>query len=412
MRRICVIRHYYYPLDPRVRREVQALAADGNSVDVICLRQAGERHLERQGRIRIWRLPLRHRRGGAGRRIYEYALFTAMAGVLAGVLCLRRRFDLVQANTVPDTLVFAAAVPKLLGVPVLLDLHECMPEFFASTYSADQGHPVVRVMAACEQASIRFADFALTCTEEMRQAFVTRGAPKEKIAVVMNSADESVFRANGRPRRRQVDDELRLLHHGTIEARYGIDTAIRAVAHVRARVPGIRLWVYGDGSQRQDLVQLAADLGVASQVSFSDGFVSLKELVDAIGSCDAGVVAMKRDPFRDLTHCNKMFDLISMKRPVLCSRTRSVMTYFPESCFAYFEPDDPEDLARAIWELHAQPELAERLVERAGEVNEPYRWPHQRKRYMRVVAAMTAPGGIDRAALERISLAPPDYPSR
>lgn len=407
--RICVIRHYYFPLDPRVRREVEALSSAGHSVDVICLRQPGERRRERLGRVTVWRLPMRHRRGSLARWLYEYAAFTIMAGLLAGALCVRRRFDLVQVNTVPDTLVFAAVIPKLLGVPVLLDLHECMPEFLATTFELDQGHPAVRAIAACEQASIRFADFAITCTEDMRDVFVARGAQQEKIAIIMNSADETVFSVNGRSPRRRDDNELRLLQHGSIEPRYGIDTAIRAVASVRGRVPAVRLMIYGAGSQRDELMQLVAELGVEREVSFSDGFVPLDELVEALASCDAGVVAIKRDRFRDLTHCNKMFDLISMRRPVLCSRTRSVMRYFPDSCFSYFESDDHEDLARAIEELANDPERGERMVQRAAEISEPYRWPRQEARYLEIVRALAAHRSSEHEALSRISLAAPDY---
>jgi glycosyltransferase involved in cell wall biosynthesis len=409
-RRVCVIREYYFPLDPRVRREVEALVSAQHSIDVICMRRPGERMYERRGTVSIWRLPMRHKRSGPRRRLYEYAVFAFLAGLMATLLCLRRRFDLVQVHSLPDTLVFAAALPKLLGVPVLLDLHECMPEFLASTFGVGPDHPAVKAVAFGERASIRFADFAMTCTQEMKKAFVGRGSPSEKIAVIMNSADESVFSANGRPVRARRPDELRLVHHGTIEERYGIDTAIRAVAAVRPRIPGIHLTIYGDGSQREELRALVSELGVGGAVSFSDGFVPLEELVDAIAASDGGVVAMKRDPFRDLTHCNKMYDLISMRRPVLCSRTQSVMNYFPESCFAYFEPDDPQDLARAILALHENPALAARLVEHAAEVNEPYRWIHQRERYLRIVEALTDPdrrGGQD--TLRQISLRPPDY---
>jgi hypothetical protein len=44
----------------------------------------------------------------------------------------RRRYRLVQVHSLPDVLVFAAAVPRLLGARLLLDLQECMPEFFAT----------------------------------------------------------------------------------------------------------------------------------------------------------------------------------------------------------------------------------------------------------------------------------------
>jgi glycosyltransferase involved in cell wall biosynthesis len=407
VRRICVIRLAYFPFDPRMSRDVFALAAAGHRVHVICLRDAGQRRIERSGSITVWRLPMRHRRGRLLRWIYEYTGFTLIAGVLAGLLNLRRRLDLVQVHTLPDTLVFAAAVPKLLGVPVLLDLHECMPEFFASTFAVAPTHPVVRLTAAAEQAAIRFADFALTCTAEMREVFVARGAPADKIAIVMNSNDESVFDPSGRPAPDRENGDFSLIHHGSMESRYGIDTVIRAVAALRPEHPGLRLALYGDGSERPALTALVTELGLEHEVSFSDGFVPMEELLDAIAAADAGVVAMRRDPFRDLTHCMKMFDLISMRTPVLCSRTRSVMNYFPPACFAYFEPDDPADLARAVAELIAQPERSHELVAAATSVNEPYRWPRQRERYLRIVASLAggrAPSSD--ATLRELSQAP------
>ena len=45
------------------------------------------------------------------------------------------------------------------------------------------------LIAALEQASIRFADAALTVTEPMRQVFVARGASPDKITVVMDGSD-------------------------------------------------------------------------------------------------------------------------------------------------------------------------------------------------------------------------------
>ena len=48
----------------------------------------------------------------------------------------------------PDALVFAAAVPRLLGARVVLDLHECMPEFFSVKFGVPMEHPVVRLLVA------------------------------------------------------------------------------------------------------------------------------------------------------------------------------------------------------------------------------------------------------------------------
>jgi hypothetical protein len=58
MARICIIRQSYYPLDPRVRQEADALIAAGHTVNIICLRMQGMPSFEQHGRLTIRRLPL------------------------------------------------------------------------------------------------------------------------------------------------------------------------------------------------------------------------------------------------------------------------------------------------------------------------------------------------------------------
>jgi glycosyltransferase involved in cell wall biosynthesis len=392
MTRICVIRQHYVPLDPRVAREVAALAASGHEVDVICLRGQGEPSLQRDGRVTIRRLPLRHMRGGAPvRYLMEYGAFFALAACSVTAMHVRRRYRLVQVNSLPDVLVFAAAVPRLLGARLLLDLQECMPEFFATKFGTSLRHPAVLLIAALEQLSIRFADLVITPTEQMMDAFVARGADARKISVVMDGADEEVFHpVDPRPEQGR-DPRLTLICHGTVEERYGLDTVIRAVAILREEIPELRFAIYGDGSFVDQLRRLVAELGVEDRVSFSGGFVPEEQLVQAIAAADVGVVAMKRDAFRDITLAGKMFDYIAMRKPLVVSRTRSVLQAFGSSCFELFDSDDPEDLARAIRTLHADPERRQQLVRRAAEVAEPYRWAHQREVYRNVVERLLEP---------------------
>ena len=395
--RVAVVRQGYFELDPRVQREVHALLDAGHEVDLIALRQEGRPWLERDGRLAIRRLPLPRQRGGAIAYLADYALFFLTALLLLTVMHARRRYELVQVHTLPDPLVFVALLPKLTGARVILDLHECMPEFFATKFGVGLDHPAVRVVAAFEQAAIRFADFAITCTAQMREAFIGRGAEPRKIGVVHNGAEEAVFDPERHPPRGRDNGRFTLICHGTVEEHYGLDTAIKAVAELAEEIPELRLQVYGKGSQLPELRELASRLDVRDRVEFNGRWLPLEELVDAIAAADAGVVAMKRDAFRDLVHCNKMYDLVAMRRPVITSRTRSVEAYFSEDAFLYFTSDDPEDLARAIRRLYAEPELGDRLVKRAEEEVEPYRWPHQRARYQRYVlsAASGSPADAD-----------------
>ena len=394
MAHMCVIRQSGIPLDARGTREIEALVAAGHDVDVICLRVPGQPLRERDGRLTIYRVPLERKRRGVLRYLFEYAAFFVAAGALVTALHLRRRYAVVQVNSLPDSLVFAAAVPRLLGAGIVLDLYECMPEFFAMKFKLPPRHAFVRLLMLLEQASIRFADAVITSTELMRERFVERGAPREKIAISVNGSDERRFdprRYPGAPRR---PDRFVLICHGSIEEHYGLDTVLHAIALLKGEMPGLRLVVFGDGTQRTPLQALANELSVADRVSFSQGWAPIEALLRAIADADAGVLAIKRNDFRDLTHCSRMFDLIVMRKPVIMSRTRAVEASFGEGCFQLFESGDAHDLARAIRELAADPALAERLVARAALENEPYRWSRQEPRYVAVVEGAARGGRV------------------
>jgi glycosyltransferase involved in cell wall biosynthesis len=390
MARIALIRQGSYSFDPRVRREVDALLDAGHEVDVICLRGPDEPVRQRQGRLRVLRLPMPRKPTGAVSYFVYYGVFMAVAAALVTLLHLVRRYRVVQVNTLPDPLVFAALMPRLLGARVLLDLHECMPEFAATKFGKPMTHPLVRAVAGAEQASIRFSDFAITCTEQMREAFVARGADRSGIGVIHNTADESVWDPIAYPPRPREPGRFRLICHGSIEPRYGLDTAIRAVALLQDEIPELELKIFGEGSELERLRALARELGVAERVWFSGRMVPMPELLAAVAEADAGIVAMTRDEFRDLTHCNKMYDLIAMRRPVLSSWTRSVAEYFSEDALLFFESENEHDLARRIRDLHDDPELGNRAAARAAEEIEPYRWPVQRALYQGFIADLAA----------------------
>ena len=382
--RICLVRQLY-DTDPLLRRAADALEEDGFEVDVLCMRRDGESPYERKGAITIRRLPVRHERGGIVRYLYEYGAFLVLAGLYLTMLHIRRPYDVVQVNTPPDSLVFAAVVPRLTGTPVVLHLAEPMPEFFASKFKTSVSHPGVRLFGLIERLSIAFATQSITCTEQMREVFVRRGSDPKAIELVLNASDEAVFDADRFSEPPRTDGKFVLICHGTMEERYGLDTLIEAVALLRDEIPAIRVQLFGGGTFRPTLERLAHDRGIADLVSFSKGWVPIDDLVRAIAAADVGVVAMKRDVFRDIVHCCKMFDFITMRKPALVSRTSAVQAYFGEDCFEMFDSEDPVDLARAIRLLYRDPERGRRLVARATSQNERYRWPRQRGHYLRIV---------------------------
>ena len=138
MSRLAMVVHAVYPGDPRIRRQSDALREAGHEVDLFCLRMPGEAPEEADGPLRIVRLPVNRAFTGFAGHMAEYLAFAGLAALRLTREHRRRRYRLIQVATVPDFLAFAAFPIRLNGVPLLLDLHEDMPEFFRDRFCASR----------------------------------------------------------------------------------------------------------------------------------------------------------------------------------------------------------------------------------------------------------------------------------
>ena len=107
MARVCMVVYSTYPADPRVRREAEALAEEGASVDVVCLGGGGERFVEEVRGVRAVRLPVARSRGGRLRYAWEWGLFIAMSFVVVSWLHLVRRYHVVHVHNTEENAVSA-----------------------------------------------------------------------------------------------------------------------------------------------------------------------------------------------------------------------------------------------------------------------------------------------------------------
>jgi len=372
-----------------MRKEAEALAEAGHSVDVLCLRDQPQQALrERVHGVNVYRLPMQHQRRGKLYYVYEYLASFILLSLFLSWLHLRRRYDVIVISNMPDLLVFAATLPKLLGAKVVFDLHECMPEIFMVKYGIGPRHPVARLLIGIEQAALAFADYALTCTEEMKRIFVARGARADKFAIFLNTSNEAIFRPLEliQP---PTPDTFTLITHGSIEDRYGHATAIRAVALLRPHIPGLRFDIFGDGTARQKMERLAHDLGVQDIVRFH-GYVPIDDLVTAINRADIGVVTIEQRPEMRWVHTTKMFDYLAMRKPVVVTRSSALEDYFADACLTYFDQNSPEALAEAVMTLYRDPELRQDRVRNASAVYATLRWSVQAVEFVALIERIAA----------------------
>lgn len=382
--RICILRHGYYPMDVRVRRETNVLLAAGFDVDIVCLQLPGQPLKEEVGGATVYRLPLRHHRGGRLRYIAQYAASILLCALVASALHAWRRYDVVQINTMPDLMAFAALIPKLFGARTVLDMHDPMPELYMAKFGATASNLLARLLVLQEGASMRLADRIITVVDEVRSILVRRHH-RDDIAVIMNCPDETLlprWTSNSTAGRSGDDrnDRFVLISHGAVVERLGYDTAIQAMAILQEAVPGIELQIVGSGEYTEDLKRLAERLGVAGRVRFV-GYVPQDQIPDLVANADVGVVANKRDGFADLCLPTKLLEYVWMGKPTVVARTPTIANYFDDDMVAYFTPGRADELADRILWLYQRPERRRTLVSNASRFFDRRSWVTEGIRY-------------------------------
>lgn len=388
---VLMVVHSYCPADPRVRREAEALVEAGWDVDVLCLRDRGEAATETVHGVRYLRLPLRRRRGGPLRYAFEYAALLALGLIASTVLHAMRRYRIVQAHNMPDVLVFCGLVPWVTGAPVLLDLHDPIPELYMSKFGLARESALIRGLTALEGLSLRFADRALVATGAFRRRLVERGRDPEKLSVVLNAPDPRLFRFAPATERAH-DAAPVLLFHGTVTQRSGVDLAIRAAERVRASGTELRLVILGDGDFLPEVRRLAAEGDRASWVDVR-GPVPLERVPEEIAACDVGVVPNRGGAFSELALPTRIFEVLSVGRPVVCARSPAVLDLFGEEDLLFFEPESEEDLVRVLALAVADPAARARCAQAGARVAAKHAWELERNVYLDVVDALTRGAG-------------------
>jgi glycosyltransferase involved in cell wall biosynthesis len=393
--RIGMVVHAYYPHDVRVRRQCEALADRGDTVDLVCLRADGEAATERVGNVNVHRLPLKHERGqGALGYIAEYTSFFILAFLKLAMLTFRHRYRVVQVHNLPDFLVFTTLVPKILGARVLLDMHDITPELFQSIYGISDRSVVFRLLVFFEQASLAYADRVMTVNRNIRDLFLTRNPIAHKIEVVMNAPDPRYFRYSGPgaspPSAMKKEEPFRLFHHGQILRRYNFETALEGFSLARKAIPSLELDIYGDGEEKylSEVKTWVANHDLEGRIRFHDR-VPVEQVPELIRQADLGLVPCKKDVFVDKVMLPvRLLEYVAMGLPSVCSRVGTVESYFDDTEVSFYDHNSPEQLAKNIVRLYRNPSLRDRMAQKAIKAFRSCEWPRMQKRYYRILDQM------------------------
>jgi glycosyltransferase involved in cell wall biosynthesis len=360
-------------------------------VDVVCLRKPGEPPEEVVDGVTVYRVPVSRRKGsGVFMQFLEYFEFFLLAFGRVTSLHLRRRYAVVQVHNLPDFLVFTGLVPRLMGARVILDLHDLMPEFYLERFGGRTNDPRARLIRAQEWISCMFADHIITVTDQWRQALVERGQPRHKVSVVMNVADERAFSPSVSPDQGFGHEErFRLIYHGNIDQRYGLDLAVRAIDRIRYELPDLHLTIHGGGEYRKTIEDMVESAKLRDQVAISREFIPTPLLAKRIKAADLAIVPYRDGVFTGGILPTKLMEYAALGLPVVAARTPTISRYFDDDMVEFFTPGDVEGLAAAILRLYHDRDRLDRLGRNISAFTRRWPWGRQRAAYVDLVGRLT-----------------------
>ena len=351
---ICHIWDADYPWDIRVEKVCQSLQVN-HEVHLVCRNEKrSPRHEVLDGTI-IHRLPSLPRWLGPCHRILGLPFFfnpTWLRAVWATVK--RSRADLILVRDIPLALT-AILVGRWYNIPVLLDLAENYPAMLEdqrlySPKSAIGGivrHPALARLV--EKIVLKWVDHIIVVVEESRDRLIDMGIDSSRITIITNTPPldrwsedaPSTVASNGH-------DTAHFVYLGNLDGSRGLDTAIKAVGLLKDRGHYVKLSIIGTGPNIELHRKLAETLGVTDRVAIT-GRLQFAKVEAIMAQANIGLIPHYRTGAWNSTIPNKLFDFMSMGKPVVVSNARPTERIVEEvQCGIVFKERDAEALAAAM----------------------------------------------------------------
>jgi glycosyltransferase involved in cell wall biosynthesis len=380
-----MLAYAHYVNDARIKSYVRTLEGQGHRVDVIALKSDGELAVEAGRAGTIFRVMNKYQGQNTLMYAWSYLKFFLKSTLLLGRRSFRHRYDVIHVHNMPNALVFAAIFPKALGVRLMLDVHDLMTVNYMAKFNAKENSLPVSALKIEQRLSSMFANHVF-CADHNQQDYLAEhcGVPRKKITVLMNLPNVEMFKPITTEKK---GEGFRIVYHGTIAHRLGIDLIIRAMARVTERIPA-ELWIYGAGDYLPEALALSSQLGLEEKVHFSRKFFPVEQIPEIVCGMDLGIIGNRRNLACDRYMLPvKLLEYVYLGVPVVAPRLQVIARYFDDTMVRFYEPENVEQMAESVLELFHNREERERLALTAFKFYQKYNMKAQADRYLDLLTA-------------------------
>jgi len=320
-----------------------------HSVDLLVVREGDQAYVERQGSVRVLRVPTHE----SDPRLQIQAFQRALKRQLDGA-----DYDIVHCRDSWSGVTVLEARARL-GYTVVYDL--ARSPLGEATSEPELDAQYAREEAACLAA----ADLVLAPTPSAVKALQTRDKP-DRVLLSPPGVDIDRFDWENPP----TGGPPRILYVGTIDPGRGIRVLVRAFAAV-VRETDARLVIAGAMAPRfdQPLRDSIRELGLTDKVEVV-GPIDHDQLPALMATATVCVVPAAADltPSPNVVFPTKILEYMACRRAIVAPRRQTLAHVVENNREALlFEAGDPIDLARKVLRLIGEPLLRERIAQNAYE---------------------------------------------
>ncbi|MGI9057747.1 MAG: glycosyltransferase family 4 protein [Ktedonobacteraceae bacterium] len=225
---------------------------------------------------------------------------------------------------------------------------------------------LIRLSEWLEWSTYQRAKLVWVVSEGVRDLLIQRGLPPERIFLLTNGVDTTLFHPLPQVRARAAlgwDDRFTVLYAGTHGLAHGLPTILSAAEQMQHH-PDIHIIFAGDGAVKAELIA-QAEKRKLKNVTFLAAQPH-DRLPLLLAAADVCLVPLRKVALFETTLPVKMFEVMACARPIVLSaegKARQIAEQEARAAIAV-EPENAEAIVSAILYLREHPEEAEALGQR------------------------------------------------
>ncbi|MCA5014452.1 MULTISPECIES: glycosyltransferase family 4 protein [unclassified Enterococcus] len=291
-------------------------------------------------------------RFGKLRRIGSFLSFLIFSSLMK---VTNDEYDVILATSTPLTIAIPALIlSKKSRTPFVFEVRDLWPEA-PRQLGYLNNDLLYKILKKIEKKTYEEAGQLIALSDGMKEGIKASGIKAEKISVIPNSCDLTLFSPtiSGTSFREEYNltNEFVLIHGGSMGVINGLDYLVETARILQENnYSEIKIVLTGEGGKEQELKERARKYGLNNLIF--TGTVTKKEMPAYFSGANASMMSVADNPVLEMASPNKFFDSLAAGRPIIvnCKGWMKQLVEENQNGF-YVDPKKPQELADLLVKL-------------------------------------------------------------